>query len=586
MKTTFRLLIAIALLAASFSVALAEPSPPVPTSLEDGYSNQLFLPVVANAAVSSVATAEFDVAAKSPDPNANENAFYKQITVVSTSDLHGALVGRVQDWSHGDAVGGAEWLAGYFNIVRNENPGGFLYLDAGDSMQGTLISNYFEGASTIDVLNAMQLDAMAPGNHEFDWGQDVLAEREHQAHFPFLAANIFYKESDERPDYITPYIVKPVKGIKVGVIGVAYPDTPTVTNPVNVEDLDFTDPDDAVNEVISEVEAKGATMIVVVAHIGGYYPDYEEGIKDFTCSLDSEEVDLVVSGHTHTRIDEEMCGIPVVQAYSSGTAFSRVDFTMDKRTGEVVSYVMNSYPVTTYQTYYGDPATYTRWDTGVSQEVVPNPRVEAMVDRYEAEIEELQNEVIGETTQAITRDYRHESTMGDWVTDIMRAYDDDIDFAFTNSGGLRAEIDAGLITYGEVFEAQPFDNTLVVVELDGAEVVQVLEEGTTGAHGLIQVSGLQFTFDYDDPIGSRVMGEVIDLSTGLALEPATTYYVAVNDFMANGGDEYDTLAANPQVNTYELVRDLVVDWVWAYSPFTPPDPAVEQRITAYGTPPS
>jgi 2',3'-cyclic-nucleotide 2'-phosphodiesterase (5'-nucleotidase family) len=166
--------------------------------------------------------------------------------------------------------------------------------------------------------------------------------------------------------------------------------------------------------------------------------------------------------------------------------------------------------------------------------------------------------------------------MGDWVTDIMRAYDPSIDFAFTNSGGLRVDIDAGEITYGEVYEALPFDNTLVVVELDGNEVRQVLEEGITGDHGVVQVSGLQFTFDYDADPGSRIVGE----------DPGTTYFVAVNDFMAGGGDEYFTLAANPQTNTYALVREIVVDWVKANSPFTPPDPAIEQRITAFGTPPS
>ncbi len=196
------------------------------------------------------------------------------------------------------------------------------------------------------------------------------------------------------------------------------------------------------------------------------------------------------------------------------------------------------------------------------------------------------NQAIGETTTAITRNYRYESTMGDWVTDIMRAYDPGIDFALVNSGGLRADIDAGPITFGEVFEALPFGNTLVVVELNGNEVRQVLEEGITGAHGVVQVSGLQFVFDYDAPVGSRIVSDVIDLSTGLPLDPSTSYYVAVNDFMANGGDGYDTLVAKPQTNTYVLVRDLVVDWIMANSPFTPPDPAVEQRITALGTPPS
>ncbi len=526
-----------------------------------------------------------------PNANANDNAFYRTITVVSTNDFHGALVGSAHSWSHGDVVGGADWLAGYLNIVREEDIYGLLYLDAGDMMQGTLISNYFYGASTIDVFNHMGLAAMTIGNHEFDWGQEVLAERVQQAHFPFLAANIFYDYEDPptRPDWATPYIIKQVKDVNVGIIGVANPETPFITNPVNVDNLAFTDPVQAVNDALPEAEAEGATMIVVDAHLGGFYNKDTESVEgeiaDLACGLDPDKVDLIISGHTHSRIDDVICGIPVVQSYSSGTAFSRVDFTVDLRTGEAVSYNMNYSPTDVYQTWYGKRATYKRWDTGKRVKVVPDPEVQAIVEYYEAQIAAIKNEVIGETTAPITRDYRHESAMGDWVTDIMRAYDSNIDFAFTNSGGLRADIDAGPITFGEVFEAQPFDNTLVVVELDGNEVRQVLEEGITGAHGVVQVSGLQFTFDYDAPVGSRIVDDVIDLSTGLALDSSATYQVAVNDFMANGGDEYFTLADNPQVNTYIIVRDLVVDWVKANSPFTPPDPATEQRITALGTPP-
>ena len=426
------------------------------------------------------------------------------ISVVSTNDIHGALVGSVQSFSHGDAVGGADWVTGYINIVREENPDGVLWLDGGDAMQGTLISNYFDGASTIDALNAMGVAAMAVGNHEFDWGQDVLKDRKNQAKFPFLAANIFYADKEGktnegvgfRPNWAKPFDVQKVHGVKVGIIGIANPTTPSITNPINVSDLVFTDPVAAVNDQLPKVEATGANMVIVVAHIGGFYPNFDEGIKDLACGLDPNKVDLIVSGHTHSRIDDVICGIPVVQAYSSGTAFARVDFTVDTDTGEAVNYVMNPYPVTTYQTYYGAPATYQRWDTGEYQEVVPDPEVAAIVDSYAAEVSAAENEVIGETTTDITRMYRYESSMGDWITDIMKAYDSNIDFAFTNSGGLRADIDAGPITFGEVFEAQPFDNTLVTVELTGDEVIQVLEEGITGAHGVIQVSGLSFAFDY------------------------------------------------------------------------------------------
>ncbi len=517
-----------------------------------------------------------------------EEGDLKTISVVSTNDFHGALVGRVHSWSHGDVVGGAEYLAGYLNIVEMENP--VLYLDAGDAMQGTLISNYFDGASTIEVFNAMGVSAMAIGNHEFDWGQEILQDRYDQADFKFLAANILMEYKGKfvkRPPWARPFTMKTVDDVRFGIIGAALPETPTVTNPIHVENLFFGEPAKFVNAVLPKVEYLDADVVVVLAHVGGYWPDFEEGIADLACGLDPDRVDLIISGHTHARIDDVICGIPVVQAYSSGTAFARVDFTLNGN-DEIVNVEMNPYPVTTYQTYYGAPATYERWDTGELVEVVPDPEIAAIVDYYDGEIADLVNTVVGETLAPITRDYRHELVMGDWVTDIMRAYEypPGIDFAFTNSGGLRADIDVGEITFGEIFEAQPFDNTLVVVELNGDEVRAVLEEGITGDHGMIQVSGLQFTFDYDAPVGSRIIGDVIDLSTGLPLDPGTEYNVAVNDFMANGGDEYFTLAANPQYNTYTLVRDIVVSWTGTYSPFLPPDPAVEQRVTTLGTPPS
>lgn len=517
----------------------------------------------------------------------------RTISVVSTNDFHGALVGQVQSWSHGDMVGGAEWVAGYLNIVREEHPDGVLYLDAGDAMQGTLISNYFDGASTIEAFNAMGVAAMAVGNHEFDWGQEVLQDRYDQADFPFLGANVFFAKKKGNPDHghggrphwAKPYVVREVNGVNVGILGIANPETPSIVNPANVANLMFTDPVQAVNDVLPEAEAEGATMIVVLAHIGGYYPDFGE-LADFVCSLDSDKVDLVVSGHTHARIDDVICDIPVTQAYSSGTAFSRVDFAVDATTGEVVSYNMNYYPTTTYQTYYGNPATYQRWDTGQWQQVVPDPEVEAIVDYYEAVIAEVQNEVIGNTTAAITRESCTESVMGDWVTDIMRAYDPSIDFAFTNSGGLRTDIDSGDITYGEVFEAIPFDNTLVLATVTGEELKAVLEEGVgpgaaycsgTLLHGIIQVSGLKFNWDSSQPLYSRVSNVRYYDDTPVDLSAGATYTIAVNDFIASGADDYPTLPTVPQINTYEIIREIVAQWVRDNSPFDPP--TISGRIT-------
>lgn len=521
------------------------------------------------------------------------NTTERVLTVVSTNDFHGSMVGQVYSWSHGDMVGGAEWLAGYLNIIRQENPQGIIYLDAGDAMHGQLISNYFLGVPVIEAFNKMNMMAMSVGESDFNWGLNVLQDRYDQADFPFLGANIFFKKehgnSDHghggKPHWVKPYIVREVNGIKVGIIGLANPNTSMYLNPSTVGDLMFSEPLEYISEKILEAEAEGATIIVLLAHIGGNWPAFEEGIMDLACGVDSTKVDLIVSGHTHSRIDDVLCDIPVVQAYSNGTAFSRVDFTVDMATGEAVSYVMNYNPTTTYQTYFGNPAQYQRWDTGNWVEVVPDAEVKSIVDFYQAAIDDVLNQVIGETTSPITRNYRYESVMGDWLTDILRVYDDKIDFALYNGGSLRADINSGPITFGEVYDALPFDNTLVIVELDGSELRQVLEEGITGSNGLAQVSGLKFVFDYDAPIGNRIIGNIIDLSTGLPIDNLTTYYIGVNDFMALGGDGYNTLTTNPQINSYIPVRDIAVEWIEANSPFVPPDPTVEQRITALGTPP-
>ncbi len=524
------------------------------------------------------------------------------VAIVSTNDFHGALVGATSNHYYYDGGvkkydnwGGAEWLTGYINIVRKENPSGVLWLDAGDAMQGTLISNYYYGSSTMEALNAMGINAMAIGNHEFDWGQQVLQDRKDQANFPFLAANVFYKKEDGnpvnghggRPHWAKPYVIRKVNGVNVGIIGISDPETPTTTNPANVSNLVFTDPVAAVNEVLREAKAEGATVIVVLAHVGGFYNSSthsaDGAVKDLACGLDSTKINLIVSGHTHSNLHDVLCGIPVVQAYSSGTAFSRVDFKVDVTTGNVVSYVMNGNSTTTYQTYNGNPATYKRWDTGVSETVVADPNVKAIVDHYSALIDAVKNQVIGHTNGLLSRDSCAESVMGDWATDIMRAYDPTIKFAFTNSGGLRTDLPAGDLTFGQVFEVMPFDNTLVTATVNGEQLKQLLEQavakGTkycgTLAHGIIQVSGLKFDWRAID--GDRVSNVRYPDNSPVDLSAAATYKIAVNDFMANGGDSYTVLVTAPQTNTYVILRDITVNWIKTHSPFDPP--ALSGRIT-------
>jgi 2',3'-cyclic-nucleotide 2'-phosphodiesterase (5'-nucleotidase family) len=496
------------------------------------------------------------------------------LNVVATNDLHGALTPSTQKWSHGDPVGGLQWLAGYYNILRRQNPGGVVALDAGDMMQGTLESNYFYGESVVAGFNALGLKGATLGNHEFDWGIPKLVERMQQSNFPWVACNIRLKDTGERPSWVRPYTYLFAKGVKIGLIGVANPTTGQMTNPEYTGDLRFTDPATEVNGIIDEVIAGGATVVIVDAHIGGFSPDYAD-IAALANALDPEKVDVILSGHTHSSIAAIINGIPVVQSYSGGTAFGRVDLTIDPWSMMVSSFTVKD-PQNVYDTWYGEPARYE------GRTVAADPAVAAAIQPYLDQVETLKATVIGSTTAPLTTSSRFESPMGDLITDAWRTLGG-VDFALTNSGGIRAELARGDITYGELFAVQPFGNTLVKVQVTGAQLRSTLEDGITGAHGLVQVSGLKFKFNYNQPAHSRILGDVIDLRTNRPIDPAATYTIVVNSFMASGGDEYTLLPECPQVDTYIVDIDFLSNYVRTHSPLTAP---VMGRITALGTPPA
>ena len=497
------------------------------------------------------------------------------LNVVATNDFHGALNGRTYSWSQGNMVGGLPWIAGYYNVLRTLNPGGVIALDAGDMMQGTLESNYRFGESTVAGFNTLGLMGATVGNHEFDWGIDKLLDRMAQAQYPMLACNIRLKATGERADWIEPYTYLDVKGVKVGLIGAAYPDTGAITNPLFTGHLDYTDPATEVNAIVDEVWAGGADMVIVVGHVGGFSPDYGEAAA-LANALDPDKVNLLVTGHTHSGIATTINGIPVIQSFTAGSAFGRVDFTIDPWFMDVTSFTVKP-TQDVYNTWAGGPAMYE------GQPVVKDAAVAAVLQPYFDEVAVLKNTVIGETTVPIIRDNRHESAMGNLVTDAMRTIDPAIDFAMTNSGGLRTDLDAGPITYGEMFSVLPFGNTFTKVWLTGAQLRATLEDGVTAQHGLVQVSGLQFTFDYGLPARARIIGDIINLNTGEPIDPATTYLVVVNNYMAAGGDHYGTLPLAPQQDTYIVDIDGVVEYVQTHSPISP---VVEGRITALGTAPA
>lgn len=478
-----------------------------------------------------------------------------EVQILGLNETHGQLIPLRRD---GRLAGGAAALASYLKQEEAENSR-TLILDSGDFMQGPAISSYFQGASTVDVFNQMGVDSVAVGNHEFDWGQEAFAERVKQAQFPFLAANIIDDATGTAPQGIQPYVIEELQGVKVGVIGVANPDTKNVTLPAATEGLTFLDlarTAEAVNAAVEELRARNVETIVVSAH-QGLETGTSGALADLVAQL-SGEVDLVLGGHIPLEFNTVINGIPVVQPYGNTRGYADVTLTVDRSTKDVVGTAVELDPT---------------WVDAIE----PDPAVKAIVDGYQAQLGEELGKTVGQATTSILRGVTRgvESEMGNFVTDAMRGYVDGVDFAFTNAGGLRSDIDAGPITLEEVFAVLPFNNTLVTMDLTGAQVRQVLEQGAFSQYGTVQASGLKWAYDADAPFGARVTS--VTLADGSPLDPAASYRVATNNFMATGGDQFTNLAQG--ANTVDTGINLVETVVHYLEHHSPVDPQVEGRLT-------
>jgi len=500
-------------------------------------------------------------------------ARYPLFSFLSTNDFHGQLeTGSVVS---SKPVGGAAYNMTYINNYRSMNPLGTFLVDAGDMMQGKPISNLLWGESVIDVYNLMGYKAAVIGNHEFDWGVDVLQQRMEQADFPILLANVFKEGTNARPNWMVPTVMLSAKGMDIGVIGVTSVYTPTIVMAGNTAGLEFRDAGPVVVDLATDLREAGAEMIVVLAHM----PDVYGGVvSGEIVGVALPGVDLIISGHSHSGYTGKINGIPIIQQYSSGTAIGVSNLSYDRMYEDVV---------------VATTAVVTTWNDGIT----PDPEIAALVEDYKTEIAPIVNAVKASTLGPILRAgndrYLKEVPMGDLIADA-QAWKGGTQIAFMNPGGIRADIIYSSyphdITYGDFFTVQPFDNKLVTMNLTGAQLYALLEQQfkpPQSSQKLLQTSGIKYSYDLSQPVGSRIVS--LTLSNGMPILPdATSYSVACNEFIATGGDGFTTFLGGTNVTRIGVSDlDALIDFV-QFKYGTPPantpiDPAVypkaEGRIT-------
>jgi 2',3'-cyclic-nucleotide 2'-phosphodiesterase/3'-nucleotidase len=466
---------------------------------------------------------------------------YKEIDVLSTNDIHGAI--------EGGSEAGAAKLAAYMNYYKTENPKGTLIVDAGDAFQGTPLSNIHRGLPVVEMMDMIGYEAMAIGNHEFDWGIDAALKSLSKSDIKVLAANIY--ENGKPVDWAKPYTIVEKNGLKIGIIGLSTPETSITAHASFVGKYEFKDPVEVANSLIPTVRAKGADLIVILGHIPGTQDSKTKEVTGALADMAKEVkgADVIVGGHSHNTVAAVINNMPVIEANKNGRNIGHATLIYDAINKKIVASSAEYIDV-----------------RGGKLNVEPVAEVQAMVDKYNEELKPIFGQVIGKTDVALTRDYNNESNIGNWIADVMRE-EAGTQIAFTNAGGIREDINTGDITVGEIFTVMPFDNTIVTGEMTGAQIKAMLEQSVTLFKGAMQISGLKFTYDSSMPEGQRVLS--MTLADGTPIEADKTYTAATNDFLAPGQDGYVTLKETEFTNIYVLIRDALIDDIKAKGTIAP-----------------
>ena len=442
-------------------------------------------------------------------------------------------------------------LAGWIAQIRSRAPDRTLLLDAGDTWQGTFTSNANRGEAVVKAMNLMRYDAQALGNHDFDWGQEVLQQRAKDASFPFLAANLLDATTGRLPAYVKPWIVKDVGLAKVGIIGLTNPRSPSIVKASSIAGLTFLPAVDTVRRYIAEVRER-SDIVVVLSHIG---VDEDTELAQLV-----PDIDIIVGGHTHLALRTSRT-IGKTRIYQTGAYtenLGRIEITIDRATRKPTAIAGADVLV---------PIT--------SGTVRPDPDVAALVAQRRAEGLAITSRVVGTTAVPLEGVRGTEVPIGNLIADALLDYGRkqgwQTDIAFYNQAGVRASLTQGEITFGALYQVLPFANTIVQVELTGAQLKEVFE-GAAGAAGRLHMAGGSFVYRFSNPPLERVLSANVG---GAPLDPARIYRVVTIDYLYTGGDGHTGFKNGINVKVGDVEVDAVAAYITANSPV---HPKIEGRI--------
>ena len=506
------------------------------------------------------------------------------LQILAINDFHGAL-------EPGSTRGGAEYLSTIVSMQRAETEN-TVFVSGGDMIGASpLVSALFHDEPTINAFNLMGLEFSAVGNHEFDEGIEELHRMQDGgchpvdgclvgdffgAQFKYMTANVFKEQNDQQ--LFSPYKVRSFAGVKVAFIGASLEATPTIVSAAGTAGVYFTSEVDAISNTVAEIKEQQPDVktMVLIIHDGGYQSGWINSCTNFRdgAFVDNvlpnidPEIDLIITAHTHNAYNCTIDDRVVTSSGNNGNFLTDIDLVLDRETGEIVTKTVNNIEVT--------------------HNVPMDPAMTALLAPYREMAAPLTNRVIGTITANITRTQNAagESSLGDVIADAQLAATSDPAYggavvAFMNPGGIRADLlvstHGGDVTYGDAFTVQPFTNILVTMTLTGDQIKALLEQQWVKGRFLQISEGFTYSWSASAPFGSKISNIAIN---GVPIDPATSYRITCNNFLAGGGDNFSVFLQGTDLLTGAIDLDAFVAYIQSfYNQGLPVLPGPMDRIT-------
>ncbi len=467
------------------------------------------------------------------------------VTLLFTNDVESAYDPIPAFWLDDiSMIGGIAEITTLIESLRESEPNVFLF-DSGDIFTGAL-AKLTLGKLAFELMITMGYDAMAIGNHEFEYGHRIFAWEKNRAPFPVLGANFFYKDTDH--PYAQAHAIIERNGLRIGVIGIMGQDAVSAIIPSYIAPLDVRDPAEAVRRSVAELRNE-VDLIVLLTHQGKTAPMQTDAESDPRLQRDIdadialagavEGIDVLFAGHADAGTPEPLVhpetGTLIMQTYGQATHLGYLQLRLDRETGAITSYDGKLIPVE-------------------SSKLEPDPRILAKLEHYRDENGEIMAKV-GATEAAMIRRYIEESDIGNLFADIFVEVSG-ADIGFVHGGSLRKDLPKGEIRLVDILDSYPFVDDVNVKEMTGAQIRRALEQSLTFERGMLQLSGLEMIYDLDQPRYNRIVSLK---RNGQPVADSDRFTVAAPGFLTEGGDLYDSFPESEVMQSFGKVSDVVIE---------------------------